>query len=348
MKKYFVVLCVMFSGIILNGQTKVVLLESFTSTTCPPCVPANKYIDNWHANYAKKSSVAIIKYHVWWPAPGNDPFYLENTTDVQNRRTYYGVNAVPYGYVDGINYTSNYPAWVSAIESKAGNAANLNISISKGANVNEAKISVESLNNFAMLNLTLHVVLVESSLYYTGTNGDPIHNFVMRKMYPNHNGETFSISANQKMSFTKNIQPNNTWNKSNLAVVAFIQNNSNKEIIQAVMMNYSVLTSVEKETNIPEEFLLEQNYPNPFNPTTVIRYKIQAASHITLKVYDVLGREVATLVDEYKQPGKYSSTFYTLRSSLSSGVYFYRLTSGDPSAGSGQGFVQTRKMTLIR
>ncbi|MEW6653744.1 MAG: S8 family serine peptidase, partial [Bacteroidota bacterium] len=69
-----------------------------------------------------------------------------------------------------------------------------------------------------------------------------------------------------------------------------------------------------KEQTIPSEFVLHQNYPNPFNPTTIISYQLQAASHVTLKVYDVLGREAATLVDEYKQPGTYNSQFSILNS----------------------------------
>ncbi|KAF0151922.1 MAG: peptidase S8 and S53 subtilisin kexin sedolisin [Ignavibacteria bacterium] len=86
------------------------------------------------------------------------------------------------------------------------------------------------------------------------------------------------------------------------------------------------------------------NYPNPFNPSTVINYKLQEASHITLKVYDVLGREVATLVDEYKQPGSYKATFDTRHAELSrsipSGIYFYRISAGDYTA--------VRKMILLK
>ncbi|MDP3581842.1 MAG: glycoside hydrolase family 3 N-terminal domain-containing protein, partial [Ignavibacteria bacterium] len=88
-------------------------------------------------------------------------------------------------------------------------------------------------------------------------------------------------------------------------------------------------TSDLAEENIPGEFSLSQNYPNPFNPETTISYKLQAASNISLKVYDVLGREIATLVDEYKQAGDYNITFnarHLERSrEISSGVYFYRL-----------------------
>ena len=96
----------------------------------------------------------------------------------------------------------------------------------------------------------------------------------------------------------------------------------------------------EKTESTPTNFTLFQNYPNPFNPETTISYKLQAASHVSLKVYDVLGREVATLVNEYKQPGNYNSQFSILNSSFPSGVYFYRLQAGS--------FVQTKKMLLIK
>ncbi|MEW6508559.1 MAG: T9SS type A sorting domain-containing protein [Bacteroidota bacterium] len=111
---------------------------------------------------------------------------------------------------------------------------------------------------------------------------------------------------------------------------------------------YDGSTSVkidQTQGSIPSDFILYQNYPNPFNPETTIEYVIPSnlrgkMINVTLKVFDVLGREVATLVDELKQPGKYSSTFYTLRSSLPSGVYFYRLTSGNNTL--------VRKMMLLR
>jgi len=75
-----------------------------------------------------------------------------------------------------------------------------------------------------------------------------------------------------------------------------------------------------------KEFALNQNYPNPFNPVTQIKYQVPTASKVTLKVYDILGREVATLVDQVRTAGVYSVSFNG--SSLSSGVYFYRMTAG--------------------
>jgi hypothetical protein len=111
-----------------------------------------------------------------------------------------------------------------------------------------------------------------------------------------------------------------------------------KQIDYDGKFEYSDVVEVSIET--PAQFKLEQNFPNPFNPETTISYKIQAASKVSLKVYDVLGREVATLVDEYKQAGTYNSKLNTQSLELSSGVYFYTLRAG--------AFVQTKKLLLTK
>ncbi|HUI29602.1 MAG TPA: glycosyl hydrolase family 28 protein [Candidatus Acidoferrales bacterium] len=99
------------------------------------------------------------------------------------------------------------------------------------------------------------------------------------------------------------------------------------------------LTSVEpRDGGTPYEFELYQNYPNPFNPSTVIRYQLSAGGRATLKVYDLLGREVATLVNERQNAGTHFVTFDGSR--LASGVYFYRLNAGN--------FVKTRKLLLVK
>jgi hypothetical protein len=95
---------------------------------------------------------------------------------------------------------------------------------------------------------------------------------------------------------------------------------------------------IEVEIFSPDKFSLSQNYPNPFNPSTVISYQLPASGNVTLKVYDLLGREVATLVNEEKPAGSYEVSFDA--SQLSSGVYIYRLTAGNFSA--------TNKMTLLK
>jgi hypothetical protein len=95
-------------------------------------------------------------------------------------------------------------------------------------------------------------------------------------------------------------------------------------------------------------YILVQNYPNPFNPTTKIKYQIPEISFVTIKVYDVLGNEIKTLVNEEKSAGEYNVEFRIDNLELSSGIYFYQLRAGDPSTGSGQSFVETKKMVLIK
>ena len=91
-------------------------------------------------------------------------------------------------------------------------------------------------------------------------------------------------------------------------------------------------------TAIPSAYSLSQNYPNPFNPRTVIRFQLSVVGLTALKIYDIMGREIQTLVNEKLQPGTYEATFDG--SNLSSGTYFYKLTSGD--------FTMTKRLTLIK
>jgi hypothetical protein len=99
-----------------------------------------------------------------------------------------------------------------------------------------------------------------------------------------------------------------------------------------------IVVTVPSEDAIPNEFSLEQNYPNPFNPSTVISYQLPVSGSVTLKVYDVLGNEVATLVSEEKPAGNYEVEFDA--SGLSSGIYFYQLKA--------RSFVETKRMVLLK
>ncbi|MCJ7553749.1 MAG: T9SS type A sorting domain-containing protein, partial [Ignavibacteriaceae bacterium] len=99
-----------------------------------------------------------------------------------------------------------------------------------------------------------------------------------------------------------------------------------------------IVTGIEDEIQVPLTFSLEQNYPNPFNPTTTIEYQIPEMSFVTLKIYDVLGSEVATLVNEEKSVGTYELNWNA--ANLPSGVYFYRIQAGS--------FIETKKMVLLK
>ncbi len=111
---------------------------------------------------------------------------------------------------------------------------------------------------------------------------------------------------------------------------------------------YTIPTSAQDDAETVTQFVLEQNYPNPFNPSTKIKYSIPSnlkreTSNVSLKVYDVLGNEVATLVNEQKPAGNYEIEFNStgmIHQTLSSGIYFYQLRAGS--------FIDTKKMILLK
>ncbi len=98
------------------------------------------------------------------------------------------------------------------------------------------------------------------------------------------------------------------------------------------------ITGIEENSIHPEEFVLHQNYPNPFNPTTKISWQSSKGSRQSLKIYDINGKEIEILFDEYKPAGSYEVRFDAL--GLPSGIYFYKLEAGS--------FTQTKKMTLLK
>ncbi|MBK9096827.1 MAG: T9SS type A sorting domain-containing protein [bacterium] len=118
---------------------------------------------------------------------------------------------------------------------------------------------------------------------------------------------------------------------------------------QFASYTYSAESTLEVEPGKDHlfDYVLYQNYPNPFNPNTVISYQLPINGKVTLKVYDVLGNEIAVLVDEYKPAGNYEVEFNTSSHSglsgireLPSGIYFYKLQAGS--------FVESKKMVLLK
>jgi hypothetical protein len=103
--------------------------------------------------------------------------------------------------------------------------------------------------------------------------------------------------------------------------------------------NTEIVFNIDEDKNgFIKEFELQQNYPNPFNPTTNIQYAISSRQFVKLTVYDLLGREIETLVNEEKTAGTYEVTWYA--GGLPSGVYFYQLRAGE--------FIETKKMLLLK
>ncbi len=118
----------------------------------------------------------------------------------------------------------------------------------------------------------------------------------------------------------------------------FNNSNQNKLSLLSVILgkNYATM-HVTQNNAMPKEFMVYQNYPNPFNPTTKVKYDIPKEGFITIKIYDIIGREIYS-ANEFKLPGRYEMTFDG--SKYASGIYFYRIQAGD--------FVHSKKMLLIK
>lgn len=183
------VLFLLVGVVFLFAAERMVLGELFTSTTCPPCVAGNATLTGILTSADKY--LAVVRYHMSWPSPGNDPFYNCNKTENNNRRGFYGVNSVPQLVVDGTAQSSS-ATWSSSIESRHAKASPLAMKVYRTFNPSAlfasqgtGKTLVAITNeDDAPYTLKLYGALTESDVDYTGTNGDPIHHQVMLDMLP--------------------------------------------------------------------------------------------------------------------------------------------------------------------
>lgn len=157
-----------------------------------------------------------------------------------------------------------------------------------------------------------------------------------------HHSRRFSPTTPDRDNSVYWAEPHATVNRSGTKIIFGSNWNQNVEIdtsVDAYIVDFSSLLDVDdNSTKIPQQFDLYQNYPNPFNPSTVISYQLPIVSKVQLKIYDILGQECATLVNEEKSPGIYEVEFNALP--FSSGIYFYVLSAGE--------YKEIKKMVLIK
>ena len=342
---------VVFSFIVSsNGfaqANRIVLFEEGTSSTCPPCASNNPILDAFLN--ANPTTTTAIKYHANWPTPGNDPMYLANPTqNLERIINYYNMNStgIPYCNADGI-ITDIWPFTTSNFT----NAMNTRLAVPTPLSIvvtdtripgdsNKATIVLNLASDLPYGNYKLRVMAVEGHIHYAtppGPNGETDFYQVFRWAYPNTTGVPAPITAGTyTFYYTYKILSN--WADTSIYTVAFVQNDINKEVINSGRGHYTPVNISGNNTGLPLEYKLHQNFPNPFNPVTRISYDIPLSGDVSLKVYDVLGNEVASLVNGFIPAGKYNYDFNA--SDLSSGIYFYELVAGNYSA--------TKKMLLIK
>jgi len=326
---------------LFSGDRKV-LLEMFTNAHCYSCVAAYELFRQYNISNPLAVKTAYVFYHIAQPGV-EDSIYYENRTDSETRNNYYGPFATaPLLFMDGSFVGNNVKTWQQSILSRYQTSSPFEITIAgtyeKKSFTIEAQ--VKQTGDVSENDLRIHIILTESVGTYIGKNGVTPQVYAMRKMLTGSSGESFSIAKGESKKIVKRVTLYPGWVDEKMYAVVFIQSNSSKTVYQSEMksLTFFLPTLVSRVNNVPNLFLLDQNYPNPFNPSTNIRFSLATEGETSLRIYNLLGNEVATLVSERLSSGTYDVRFDG--SDLSTGMYFYRLHSNGSST--------TRKMHLIK
>lgn len=265
MKKLLSVLILSTVFFSTNAYDKLSLVERFTNASCVPCASINNaWYNATTANLLNSGSISHIIYNVWWPGAG-DPMYLLNQTDNTARTNYYGVNAVPHINVNGSTVSTGSSSFlINAVNSGNAEFAPFNIVLSQGAISNnliqiQVKIIRDPNDVSTFGNIKLRVALTEKTVSYVsppGGNGESEFYSVCRKMMPDASGTSFTVPAPGD-SITINLEyvPSAAFlqsvNMDSMRVVAFIQDDVNREIYQSNMkdvnQNYMATITTQDE-----------------------------------------------------------------------------------------------------
>jgi hypothetical protein len=316
------------------SQTRVVLIEQFSNSSCPPCGAVSPSVYAFANN--NQPDVAVIAYHTLFPY-NNDSMYFENPTEATQRVNYYSVAGVPNSVLDGNVYNGSTNPFVTNISTLVGNRLNVAprydvIASNLVLNGNQLSgvVKFTSLNTLNVSeNLIAHVVVVEKNVLKSsyaaspGANSETEYGYVMRKMVPNASGTSLvNTSLNGSDSIPINWTLNHIKNKAELRVVAFVQNASTKEVHQARLfaVSQAPVGLMEDVTSLRSALI----YPNPSTGEFSISFKTQENLK-SLMIFDPLGKVVFSENLGF-------TTYRTIRGiNLGPGAYYVKI---ETSAGS--------------
>jgi len=228
-----------------GAYKRLKLIEEFTSATCGPCVLATPIMNG---AVDIKKGVVSIRYHMNYPAPG-DPFNLANAADASTRHTFYGVNGIPYGTVQGTtqaqltyqNSTQGIVALNNILSQVTPTTPVMMTVEQSGPNL---KVTVKS--DVALSGHTLHCVIVNRSVSLPtlpstlpNSNGEKSFEDVMMKMYPDANGTKISLAAGETkvFNFSAGLGSGDLWPSDKQYIIAFVQTDATKDVLQAAVSN---------------------------------------------------------------------------------------------------------------
>jgi hypothetical protein len=224
-----------------NTYDRLSVLEEFTSATCPPCVPVGVMLKDV---ISPANGVVSVRFHMNWPAP-NDPFNLDNPVDNDARKTFYAVSGIPDGYLNGKKVglsASAGPNLLAAVKADNAKKSPCKIDVVHTPTADGGAVKVTVTTNADLKAHKLHVAVVSYhteipglSSRLTNSNGEEDFDDAMNKMLPNAGGTALSIDASkdQTFDFTYTRKGQETWPAGQQYVIAYIQSNSTREVIQA-------------------------------------------------------------------------------------------------------------------
>ncbi len=282
------------------------LFEEFTSSTCSPCASFNSSVLNPFTNN-HQTDIALVKYQMNWPGSG-DPYY---TAEGGVRRAYYGVSGVPNLFVGGTKYSTTSSGVNSAYNNETSRDSYMDMTAQFSLQGSTIDVSV-TITPYVTGNFTAQIVVVEKETTgNTGSNGETSFKHVMMKMLPDANGTSVSLTDGTPvtLNYSYDMSSTNVEELSDLAVVAFVQDDGNKKVMQSVY--------APTETNSVDEFIFKnvKLYPNPFHD----KIFLETQDEINYSVMDLSGR---TIVNEKNVA---NNEFIDL-SNFPNGIYLLKLS----------------------
>jgi hypothetical protein len=302
MKKLTLLVSMLTLGGATFGQSqRLTLAEEFTQASCGPCAAANPAFNSLvDANQGK---IVTIKYQTDWP--GTDPMNTQNPSEVATRVTYYGVTGVPNVNYDGTVVNNGDPSAVTQTkintEYAVASPFTINLSHSFSADLDSVFITMDITCSQNITGaLKAHVALVEREIHFTtapGTNGEKDFYSVMRKMFPNASGTTLATSwttgQTQTLTFSGPV-PSYIYNMNELAVVAFIQNNTTKSVKQAALSAPIALPASTEDAGISASVVPAVQCVTTVTPSVTIKnYSANTLTNCTIN-YSLDGGAVMT------------------------------------------------------
>jgi hypothetical protein len=294
-KLYISAIAILFSAASADAQTtpRTAIVEGFTSNTCGPCA-------GWNASYGPiieannpntGNGIAVLKYQMDWPSPGNDP---SNNDDADSRRGYYGVSGIPDWFIDGDANDGSQ----SQINSYQANPSELLIETAYTITGNDLDIQVDVTPLVYLgAGARLYVAIANKEYNYSGgTNGESNFKHVFRKMLPAPNGAymaplTANVVQNYNYQYTYTVgtpdQTNNNFWDNQIEIVVWVQKTT-KEVLNAGVAGIGVL-GIEEGDN--DDFGLVV-YPNPASDVANFVFDGDGFNEVVVEVYNNLGQMV--------------------------------------------------------